>query len=304
MKLLTVNVCGLRSKLICPEFINYINSADIIGFQETKTDCLDDINLHDYILHFKHRKLLSKRKSGGIALAYKSCLKHYINPIDSPSQLVLWFTISKQLTKTDDILCGIIYIPPECSDYSLNDPYQEIENELHKYTDRYTKIIMFGDYNSRTKDLPDYIPIDLYICSHFQSEELNLEYANELSYFDNSNCCVSIQRTNNDKCVNNFGYKLLEFCKANNLYILNGRTASDKGKGLPTCKGTSTVDYFICSSNINPLISEFFVDTFCPLLSDVHCPVVLELKLYYSKKVNISDTFVTRHEKNQTMGPK
>ena len=112
-----------------------------------------------------------ERKSGGIALAYRKCLAHFINPIESP----LWFSISKQLTKTDDLLCGIIYIPPEGSDYSVKDPYREIENELYNYTDRYTHILLFGDMNSRSKDLPDYIHIDAYICSHFQSEELELD---------------------------------------------------------------------------------------------------------------------------------
>lgn len=188
LKLVTLNVCGLRSKVICPEFISYTKQFDIHGLQETKTDCIDDIKLHDYILYFKHRKEIMKRKSGGIALAYRKCLDHYINPIDSPSKLVLWFSISKQLTKTDDFLCGIIYIPPEGSEYSIKDPYQEIETEMYNYTDRYTNILSFGDLNARTKDLADYIHIDPYICSHFHSEEL--DYHKELSHFDGPNSRV------------------------------------------------------------------------------------------------------------------
>ena len=198
LKLATLNVCGLRSKIVCPEFIHFINQFDILGLQETKTDCLDDIQLHDYILHFKHRKDIMRHKSGGIALAYRKCLDQYIKPIQSSSKLVLWFTISKQLTKVDDFLCGIIYIPPEGSVYSIKDPYQEIENELYNYTDRYTHILLFGDYNSRTKELPDYIHVDPYICSHLQSEELELDYQKELSYFDGQNSHVSIKRSNQD----------------------------------------------------------------------------------------------------------
>ena len=263
MKIVSLNVCGLRSKIICPDFISYINCFDIIGFQETKADCIDDIDLHDYILYFKHLKESSKRKSGGIALAYRKRLDHYINPLESESKLVIWFTISKQLTKSKDLLCGIVYTPPESSDYSVSDPYQEIENELYRYTDRYEHILLFGDYNSRTNNLPDFIHIDPYISFHFDADELDLDYQKELSFFDQCNSHVSIQRTCKDRNTNNYGYKMLDFCKCNNLFILNGRTASDKNIGSYTCKDSSTVDYFICSANILPLIIDFYVDDFC-----------------------------------------
>lgn len=58
---------------------------------------------------------------------------------------------------------------------------------------------------------------------------------------------------------------------------MNGRAARDKGKGLLTCKNSSTVDYFVCSSNLIPKVSDFCVEDFCEILSDVHCPVFLEL---------------------------
>ena len=60
----------------------------------------------------------------------------------------------------EDILCGVIYIPPESSEYSVDYPYQEIESELYAFTDRYSSIIVFGDFNSRTKNLLDHIEID------------------------------------------------------------------------------------------------------------------------------------------------
>ena len=144
LKIASLNVCGLRSKLICPDFTSFINSHDIIGLQETKTDTIDDIEIHDHVLYFKHRKEISKRKSGGIALAYRKSISQYINPLVTESKLVLWFTVSKNLTKFD-LLCGIIYIPPEASEYSVKEPYHEIENELYKYTDRYDHILLLGD---------------------------------------------------------------------------------------------------------------------------------------------------------------
>lgn len=181
------------------------------------------------------------------------------------------------MTKTEEILGAVIYIPPESSDYAINYPYQEIENELYTLTDRFSNFLFLGDFNSRTRNLIDYIESDKYICKHFNSDELFSEYEKELSFFQDPKSCVDINRTNSDMGVNNYGYRLLEFCKCNNTYILNGRTARDAGIGAFTCKNSSTVDYFLCSPNLIPMISDFCVDEFSEVLSDVHCSVYLEL---------------------------
>ena len=35
---------------------------------------------------------------------------------------------------------------------------------------------------------------------------------------------------------NNYGYRLLDFCKTNSLYILNSRVGEDRSMGRRTCK--------------------------------------------------------------------
>jgi hypothetical protein len=40
---------------------------------------------------------------------------------------------------------------------------------------------------------------------------------------------------------------LLNFCKANQLFIVNSRIGDDKGIGRLTCRNSSTVDYCISS---------------------------------------------------------
>ena len=91
LRLLSINVCGLKSKLIIPEFQSLIQGYDIIGVQETKCDDYDSLVLSEYIFHVKNRKHFMKRKSGGIAIAYRKCLDHYITPtcVESKSKLVL-----------------------------------------------------------------------------------------------------------------------------------------------------------------------------------------------------------------------
>jgi len=67
-----LNVCGLKSKLLNPDFITFIKNHDILLFQETKTDTYDKLDLPDeYSFKAKHRKSYC-RKSGGIVVVYKN----------------------------------------------------------------------------------------------------------------------------------------------------------------------------------------------------------------------------------------
>ena len=199
------------------------------------------LSLKGYTLYYKHRKNISRRRSGGIVLAYKQYLTPYITIIGTSSKLVIWFKISKQLTKTEDILCGIVYIPPEGSDYSVEYPYQEIEDELYSMDYQILNVLLFGDFNSRSRQLQDYIEADEFFLEHFNSEDITNEYEKEISYFE-GNENVKLKRTNADTGINNYGYKL---------FILN-----------LTCKNTSTVDYFISSAQLVPYLNDLFVGEF------------------------------------------
>ena len=53
-----------------------------------------------------------------------------------------------------------------------------------------------------------------------------------------------LERMSSDIHRNDYGYKLIELCKNNNLYIVNGRIEETK----LTCNDSSTVDYIICSA--------------------------------------------------------
>lgn len=134
---MTLNVCGLKTRCLYPDFLDFLSQYDIIGLQETKTDSLDDIRIQGYNLHFKHRKEISRIKSGGLAILYKEKYAQFIKVLKSDSNLVLWFVISKRLTRQNDLLCGVVYIPPENSSFSSSEPYFEINEEMRMFTRTY-----------------------------------------------------------------------------------------------------------------------------------------------------------------------
>ena len=57
---------------------------------------------------------------------------------------------------------------------------------------------------------------------------------------------MSHKRCSQDKVSNRLGRRLVEFCKANDLVILNGRAFSD-AFGKFSCKNTSVIDYTLAT---------------------------------------------------------
>ena len=130
MKILTLNVCGLSRRCKYPEFLEFIQTFDVLCLVETKTDDVDQIDLPEFEIHMKNRFTYRKVRSGGIVLAFKNYLSQDIDLINSESQYVLWFKISKNVLQLNhDVLCGIVYIPPESSKYCIGDPFNELEQE-------------------------------------------------------------------------------------------------------------------------------------------------------------------------------
>ena len=100
---------------------------------------------------------------------------------------------------------------------------------------------------------------------------------------------VPISRVNTDDIVNTYGRHLLELCKNNNLYILNGRLDYDQVKPKTTCKDRSTVDYFLSSVDNFAFINDFSILEFSDLYSAVHCPLTLILNTESSINLNRSE---------------
>ena len=158
-------------------------------------------------------------------------------------------------------------------------------------------ILLLGDLNSRTGKLNEYIETNHFLLNELHLDELEDVFDDEFSYFEKSN--ISTQRTVSDENTNNYGYKLIDFCKSNSLYLLNGRLGRDQLVGKNTCRNASCIDYFISSVNMFPCVKDLFVDDFCMLLSDVHNPVTLRLSYTQNTSltthpIEMPDNFIDR----------
>ena len=240
---------------------------------------MDNLNVQGYQVFSNNRTAISRYRSGGITLMVKNELSPFITVCKFESKLILWFSVSKQLiSNDDDLYCGIVYIQPYRSKFAAHaDPFLELQNEIDKYMSKSKNILLFGDFNSRSGTNSDIVKCDKFISELQGTEELYTENLSILNYFDE--CNIPLQRNSADKNLNFYGPQLLELCKYNNIFILNGRLRTDKTLPKTTCKNRSTIDYFISAVYNFPLIHSFDVFEFESLYSDAHCAVMLSINI-------------------------
>lgn len=152
-----------------------------------------------------------------------------------------------------------------------------MQNEFNKFCANSKHVLLLGDYNSRTSSLDDFVLSDEFICDIFGDDDLFRESLDTFQYFDKYH--IPLLRKSADIATNPYGHQLLDFCKNNNLFIINGRLGQDAVLPQLTCKNSSTVDYILSSSQNFEILSFFAVLEFDHLFSDAHCPLTLELKI-------------------------
>ena len=175
----------------------------------------------------------------------------------------------------NDVLCGVVYVPPIGSKYANEDPFAELHAEILRKSSENPQIILMGDFNSRTGERSDLFVSDEFISDLYGLEFLELEDNNTRNIFIQNN--VPLKRCNADKTVNAYGTQMIDFCKLANLCILNGRIGRYMHNSKYTCKDKSVVDYFLCSAPLFSKIQTLHILEFSNLYSDAHCPVSLTL---------------------------
>ena len=252
-----------------PDFTDCFTDYDILCYVETKLDNTDIVSLPGFECISQPRKEFSFRRSGGVALFIKSEIAKFCKLKPSESDYIMWVHIDKHLIDTDEnLILGIIYVPPIQSRFYNDDELSKLENEIMSVCCSNKYVTISGDINARTAKLPDYVKLDQYISDQFDFDDDIANFFDKTEILKNLN--IPVERSSMDVKTNNTGYWLTDVCKNNNLFIVNGRVGKDKGIGRKTFRKTSTIDYTICTANCFPFLTQFEVIELDPIFSDGH----------------------------------
>ena len=228
-------------------------------------------------------KSISKHRHGGVhglGMIVKNSIAIYAQLLtDIQSPYVLWVKFRKEAFGFECIL-GSVYLPGEDSKHKDNDMFDIIANDIFSLKNTFNlPICLIGDLNSRTGIIDDTFAIEQSVINNCELDDFAQELF-DMSFTNDPNNIIG-KRYNKDNEVNHNGQLFIDFCKVNNMKIVNGRFGSDKGIGELTfnsTRGSSTIDYCVVSPNLIPHIQDFEVDLFDRNLSDCHSPIVLTLK--------------------------
>ena len=170
----------------------------------------------------------------------------------------------------EDIFVGALYISPKNSTYTTRQDesiYSILYDDIAKFS-REGKIMLMGDFNSRTGRAEDYIINDKV---DFMPDYTKLFYQGDMHL---------PSRNNMDREVRNYGKQLLELCVTTGIRMLNGRTLGDL-TGRYTChhyNGSGVVDYCSIHESCLQMIRYFKVHDFNGTKSD-HCPISVNIQI-------------------------
>ena len=150
---------------------------------------------------------------------YKEKFKGYLKFTKTNSELVQWVLISNEILQDDkDLLLGCVYIPLKIQNMHQKKVFQKLRMKYLLQSNN-CNIALLGDFNAITKTLDDYVvPDDSFfeVLDDFDNSDL-LVYLYDYQKLLLNN--ISLQRFSQDSSpVNNYGYKLLDFCKKMNIY--------------------------------------------------------------------------------------
>ena len=179
---------------------------------------------------------------------------------------IIWLRLDKSFFNlSKDVFLAGVYIWVEnspCYDLMNVDLFSLIDSDIREYELR-GNVMLTGDWNARIGNKKDYVSCDK-----------NTIFSDEEIHFPDT----PLQRASLDTKHNNFGYKLLDLCKANGLRIANGRLHDDFNKGSYTFShvlGASVIDYLLLRQCDFNLLSSFGITPF-NVFSD-HAPIYFSI---------------------------
>ena len=170
----------------------------------------------------------------------------HVEIIDTESEYIFWVKIKKCFENPlEDLILGAMYIPPQSSRFFNDHDLSSFESEISNICCLYQNVVLTGDTNAHTAQSPDYILVDDFLADHFDFDESTIDFFNKTDILLNND--FYLNRTSKDTKTNTIGNLLLDICKNNNVFILNGRAGKDKGVGNFTFRNKSVIDYTLVS---------------------------------------------------------
>lgn len=167
-----------------------------MGLTEMETDDTDKPLIPGFVTFMKNRKKFTKTRSCGIMLVVKNDIVKYVKTINTDCKYVFWFKLSIFILNIkDDVLCGVICIPPKGIKYSSLDCFSDIEQELLSFTkDKENVCLMILILVGHLLDL--YTP-DNYLMHVNNCEDIFLlDIASRSLIFEK--CNVALKKTTTD----------------------------------------------------------------------------------------------------------
>ena len=223
-------------------------------------------------------------------------MSRYIETLNCDSEYILWVKLDKSYAKSEQhIIFGVVYVPPTQSRFLNEDEFEIFQNEITDMCSKYDYIYLAGDFNAQIANLSDYTTADDFLGKHFDLDEELSPFYNQKSALEQLG--IQVHRNSMDKKKNNNGFKLLEICKNDNLFILNGRFGTDKNTGSYTFRESSVIDYVISSVQSLELLVNFEITALDRLYSDGHALLSFEIK------GNTQIEQLNTHKQNSTCYP-
>ena len=199
------------------------SNLHILGLAETHLVGQSVVDIEGYTWFGHNRKHIHVRArtgSGGVGVLVRNdvLVNYNVDKVSDSVDGILWIRFSEKNNPDSSFYTCVIYLPPENSARSVN--IYEFLDSLS--SDIYTipngsPFYLFGDWNSRVSDMPDFIEgIDI------------LPERNVVDFTNNS-----------------YGDIFCEFLSNVNCCILNGRNFLNNDYTFISTRGTSVVDYCI-----------------------------------------------------------
>ena len=286
-----INVCGLKKKLKCLDFVSTIQEFDILMVCETKLDDMDIPEITNYFddlgyyVFFQNRQVLSTYRSGGVLIAIRHCLVKYVNLKTTNYDNMIVLDIDKKLHGYEkNLLLICVYVPPHSSRYSNVTLFDRISDVILNYHESDYYYLLGGDLNAHTLEMNDVFHIDesLYDILDLRDDVRELlDTQRMLEILD-----IPTKRKSVDTKTDGSGYgrALIDICQNHNVIIFNGRLCQDRGHGRATNTEGSVIDYYIGSPFVASKVRDFIIQDFDPLFSDQHCLIEMSLACNSSEK--------------------